>query len=247
VENSPFLEALKKRNLEVLFLVDPIDEYAVQQLREYETKKLVCVTKEGLDLPVSEEEKKAREEEKAQYDGLCKKIKEILGDKIEKCTVSDRMVESPCSLVTGEYGWSANMERIMKAQALRDNSMSQYMASKKTMEINPKHPIVRNIKDKFTKDPGDKSIKDLVWLMFETSLLTSGFSLDEPTKFAGRIHKLIKLGLEIFDDDEEADEEEEEPEAEKEKDKEAPAAKDEPDEDVPPLETEDVSAMEEVD
>merc|ERR1712013_701602 len=197
VESSPFLEKLKKRDLEVLYLVDPIDEYAVQQLREYDGKKLMCVTKEGLDIGLTEEE------EKAAFEGLCKKMKEILGDKVEKVIVSDRMVESPCSLVTGEYGWSANMERIMKAQALRDSSMSGYMQSKKTMEINPSHAIVSTLKERFTTDPSDKTIKDLVWLLFETSLLTSGFSLTEPVKFAGRIHKLIKLGLAIFEDDDE--------------------------------------------
>jgi molecular chaperone HtpG len=186
VEASPFLEALKKRDLEVLFLVDPIDEYAVQQLREYDGKKLQCVTKEGLDLGMTEDEKKAIEEEKAQFEGLCKKMKEILGDKVEKVTISDRMVESPCSLVTGEYGWSANMERIMKAQALRDNSMTSYMVSKKTMEINPKHPIISTLKDRFTSDPSDKTIKDLVWLLFETSLLTSGFSLEAPSSYASK-------------------------------------------------------------
>merc|ERR1719293_328824 len=198
VEASPFLEALKKRDLEVLYLVDPIDEYAVQQLREYDGKKLMCVTKEGLDLGLTEDEKKKQEDDKAAFEGLCKKMKEILGDKVEKVIVSDRMVESPCSLVTGEYGWSANMERIMKAQALRDNSMQSYMMSKKTMEINPSHPIVSTLKERFTTDPSDKTIKDLVWLLFETSLLTSGFSLQEPVKFAGRIHKLIKLGLAIL-------------------------------------------------
>merc|ERR1712156_854240 len=202
VEASPFLEALKKRDLEVLYLVDPIDEYAVQQLREYDGKKLMCVTKEGLDLGLTEDEKKKQEDDKAAFEGLCKKMKEILGDKVEKVIVSDRMVESPCSLVTGEYGWSANMERIMKAQALRDNSMQSYMMSKKTMEINPSHPIVSTLKQRFTTDPSDKTIKDLVWLLFETSLLTSVFSLQEPVKFAGRIHKLIKLGLAIFEDDE---------------------------------------------
>jgi len=241
VEASPFLEALKKRNFEVLYLVDPIDEYAIQQLKEYEGKKLMCVTKEGLDLGLNEDEKKALEEEKAQYEGLCKKIKEILGDKVEKVTTSDRMIESPCSLVTGEYGWSANMERIMKAQALRDNSMTSYMQSKKTMEINPKHPIVKTIKDKYTKDPSDKSIKDLVWLLFDTALLTSGFSLDEPTRFASRIHKLIKLGLEIF-------EEEEEPIAPSSAVQDSGHAQEEQDdEDVPKLETENLGAMEEVD
>jgi len=205
VEASPFLEALKKRDLEVLYLVDPIDEYAAQQLREYDGKKLMCVTKEGLDLPISEEEKKKKEDEKTAYESLTKKMKEILGDKVEKVIVSYRMVDSPCSLVTGEYGWSANMERIMKAQALRDNSMTQYMQSKKTMEINPNHAIVSNLKDKFASDPSDKTIKDLVWLLFETAMLTSGFSLEEPVKFAERIHKLIKLGLSIFDEDDEDD------------------------------------------
>merc|ERR1719356_1579522 len=137
VENSPFLERLKKNGYEVLYMVDPIDEYAVQQLKEYDGKKPVCCTKEGLELDDSEEEKKKKEEVKAQFEPLCRIMKDILGDKVEKVIVSDRIVDSPCCLVTGEYGWSANMERIMKAQALRDNSMSSYMSSKKTLELNP--------------------------------------------------------------------------------------------------------------
>merc|ERR1712078_510443 len=145
VENSPFLERLKKRGLEVLFMVDPIDEYAVQQLKEYDGKKLVCCTKEGLQLDDSEDEKK-KEEVKAQFEPLCRVMKDILGDKVEKVVVSDRLVDSPCTLVTGEYGWSANMERIMKAQALRDNSMSSYMASKKTMEINPDNSVMDELR-----------------------------------------------------------------------------------------------------
>merc|ERR1711967_88548 len=227
VEAAPFIEQLKKRGYEVLFMVDPIDEYAVQQLKEYDGKKLKAVTKEGLDLEKTEEEKAEFEEKKAACENLCKLMKEVLGDKAEKVVVTDRLSTSPCCLVTGEYGWSANMERIMKAQALKDNSMSGYMASKKTMEVNPLHPIIDALRTRADEDKNDKTVKDLVLLLFETALLTSGFSLEEPNTFGGRIHRMIKLGLSIDDD----------------------IGLDDDDHDLPPLE-EDVdegSRMEEVD
>ncbi|CDY36807.1 BnaA03g10790D [Brassica napus] len=152
VENSPFLEKLKKKGFEVLYMVDAIDEYAIGQLKEFEGKKLVSATKEGLKLGESEDEKKKKEELKEKFEGLCKVIKDVLGDKVEKVIVSDRVVDSPCCLVTGEYGWTANMERIMKAQALRDSSMA-------------------------------------------------GYILDEPNTFGSRIHRMLKLGLSIDEDD----------------------------------------------
>jgi len=227
VEGSPFLERLKKKGYEVLFLTDPIDEYAVQQLKEFEGKKLICATKEGLKLSETEDEKKTFEELKAKTEPLCKLIKEVLDEKVEKVVVSNRLEHAPCVLVTGEYGWSANMERIMKAQALRDASTSAYMMSKKTMEVNPSNPIIQSLREKVSADQSDKTVKDVIWMLYDTSLLTSGFSLDEPTTFANRIHRLIKLGLSI-DEDEAGDAE---------------------DEDVPALEAneEPDSTMEEVD
>jgi molecular chaperone HtpG len=227
VENSPFLEGLKKKGLEVLYMTDPIDEYAMQQLKEIEGKKLKCVTKEGLELD-SEDEKKKFEDLKKEYEELTKVVKETLGDKVEKVILSARLAGSPCILSTGEFGWSANMERIMKAQALRDNSMSTFMVSKKTMELNPHHAIVQELKKKCDADKNDKTVKDLIHLMFDTALLTSGFSLEDPTNFASRIHRMIKLGLSIADDAEE----------------------EVADEDIPPLEADDgeqESKMEEVD
>jgi molecular chaperone HtpG len=201
VRQSAFVERLTKRGIEVLFMVDPIDEYATQQLREYEGKQLVCVSKEGLELPEDEEEKKQFEEVKAEYENLCKIMKDVLDKRVEKVTVSNRLVTSPCCIVTSQYGWSANMERIMKAQALRDASMGSYMVSKKTLEINPEHSIIKALKERAEADKNDKSVKDLVLLMFEAALLSSGFSLEDPQLFASRLHRMVKLGLAIDEED----------------------------------------------
>ena len=201
VANSAFVERVKKRGFEVIYMTEPIDEYVVQQLKDFDGKTLVSVTKEGLELPEDEEEKKKREEDKAKFENLCKVMKDILDKKVEKVVVSNRLVESPCCIVTSQYGWTANMERIMKAQALRDTSTMGYMAAKKHLEINPDHAIVETLRQKAEADKNDKAVKDLVMLLFETALLSSGFALEEPQVHASRIHRMIKLGLGIDEDD----------------------------------------------
>merc|ERR1711993_88278 len=230
VAASAFVERLKKRGLEVVYMTEPIDEYVVQQLKEFDGKNLVSVTKEGLDLPEDDSEKEKKENDMKKFEGLCKVMKDILDKKVEKVVVSSRLVSSPCCIMTSQYGWTANMERIMKAQALRDTSTMGYMAAKKHLEINPDHSIVENLRQRAETDKNDKSVKDLVLLLFETSLLSSGFSLEDPAVHARRIHRMIKLGLGIDEEDE----------------AEAAVADDT---DMPPLEgeSEDASRMEEVD
>ncbi|CAG0882273.1 unnamed protein product [Darwinula stevensoni] len=231
VSNSAFVERVRKRGFEVVYMVEPIDEYCVQQLKEYDGKQLVSITKEGLELPEDEAEKKKREEDKAKFENLCKVMKDILDKKVEKVVVSNRLVTSPCCIVTSQYGWSANMERIMKAQALRDTSTMGYMAAKKHLEVNPDHPIVETMRARAEADKNDKSVKDLVMLLYETALLSSGFTLEDPGVHASRIYRMIKLGLGIDDD-------------------EASASETAATEEMPPLEGDDAadaSRMEEVD
>lgn len=193
VENAPFLEKLRSKKYEVLYLVDPIDEYMVQQVKEFDGKKLTSATKDELHFDESEDERKDFDELKKQTESLCKLFKDTLGDKIEKAVCSERIVSSPCCLVTGGYGWSANMERIMKAQALSNNNMGFQMGSKKIMEINPKNNLIKAL----VKSEDDSTKRDFIWLLYESALLTSGFSLEDPNAFASRIHNILNAGLNV--------------------------------------------------
>ena len=202
VEKSLFLEQLTKKGYEVLYMCDPIDEYCMQQLKTFDDKKFVDITKENLNIELSEDEKKKEEEDKKTFEDLCKTIKDLLGNNVSKVVVSNRLNKSPCCLATGEYGWSANMERIMKAQTLRNDQMMGHMGSQKTLELNPDNSVIKELNSKLSVDKNDKTIKDIVWLLYETTLINSGFQLDEPSMFCDRINRMIKMGLSVEDDEE---------------------------------------------
>ncbi|VVU94656.1 Hsp90 protein [seawater metagenome] len=202
IQNSPFLEQLKKKDIEVLFMTDAIDEYMLQQFKGYNEKTLVDVSKEDLGLEQTDEEKKEFEQQEESFKGLCEHVKELLSERVSKVSISNRIVDTPCVLSSSKFGWSANMQRIMKAQALADNSMHQFMMGQKIFEINPNHRTIKGLKEKFDKDKNDTTIRDLVWLLYESSMLNCGFSLDDPSAFTQRINRIIDLGMN-FDEDEE--------------------------------------------
>lgn len=194
IESSPFLEILQKKEYDVLLMTDPIDEYAMQQVKEYNGKKLADISKTDLKLDdeISKEEKDKLNKE---YDDLCKFIKTVLGDKIEKVIISDRLVDSPCALTTSQYGLNANMERILKAQAMGDPNLMMHMSSKKNLELNPNSKLINILRDKFDKNKDDKMVKNLIWLFYETSLITSGFTIENPSSYGKRIYNILALEL----------------------------------------------------
>jgi heat shock protein beta len=211
VKNSPFLEKLNARGLEVIYMIDPLDEYLVQSMTEFEGTTLMSVTKEGLKLDDSDKDKLAKQKE--EFKDLTSWLQGVYGDKVEKVVVSNRINKSPMVLVTGQYGWSANMERIMHAQTFANAQDASWLHSKKTLEINPFHPIIKELKTKTSADPSDKSLTDLAMLLYDAALLQSGFAMKEPNDFASRIHRVVSNGLDVDpnaqSDAEPADEEEE--------------------------------------
>ena len=199
LRQSSFVQGITKKGFEVLLMNEPIDEYTLQQLTEYDGKKLVSITKEGFELPETSDEKKSFEELKLDYKYTCSQIQSLLKDRCEKVVLSNRLNNTPCCIVTGQFGWSANMERIMKAQTLGDNTSMQYMISKKTLEINPHHIIVKELKNKLAlEDDMSKKINiNIVNLMYDTALIDSGFTLDHSSIFANRIYNMLEMGLGI--------------------------------------------------
>jgi len=217
---SPFVERLLKKGYEVLYLVEPIDEYCIQSLPEFDGKKFQNVAKEGLEIDSGEDAKKKNEEMAKDLEPLLNWLKEdALKDKIEKAVVSQRLASTPCALVASQYGWSGNMERIMKAQAYKkseDSMNSFYATQKKTLEINPRHPLVKELNHRVQKTKDDPTTKDLANVLFETAMLRSGFALQETASFAERIERMLRLSLDVPLDAKVEEEPEPEPEPPKE-------------------------------
>lgn len=197
LEKSPFLERLTKKNYEVIFFTDPVDEYLMQYLMDYEDRKFQNVSKEGLKLGKDSKDKELKES----FKDLTKWWKTTLAsDNVDDVKISNRLADTPCIVVTSKYGWSANMERIMQSQTLSDASKQAYMKGKRVLEINPRHPIIKELRERVVKDPEDVTVKQTAQLIYQTALMESGFVLNDPKDFASRIYESVKSSLDISPD-----------------------------------------------
>ncbi|KAJ6217849.1 hypothetical protein RDWZM_009006 [Blomia tropicalis] len=192
---SPFAEGLVERGFEVIYMTEPIDEYSISHLREFDGIPLVSIVKEGLDLCETDEEKKEHKETEKQFEKLCNSIKNVLHKQIDKVYVSNRLVTSPCCIVANQHSMSGNMERISRAQTLRSHPTKDIFGSKRLFEINPNHSVIIRMRELFDQDQNSKSARDLTWILYETALLQSGFSLENPSIHTDRIYRMIMMGL----------------------------------------------------
>ncbi|KAM6436567.1 endoplasmin [Liasis olivaceus] len=214
-ESSPFVERLLKKGYEVIYLTEPVDEYCIQALPEFDNKRFQNVAKEGVKFDESEKSKETREALEKEYEPLLTWMKEkALKDKIEKAVLSQRLTQSPCALVASQYGWSGNMERIMKAQAYqtgKDISTNYYASQKKTFEINPRHPLIKDMLRRVQENEDDQTVADLAVVLLETATLRSGYLLPDTKEYGDRIERMLRLSLNI-DPEEKVEDEPEEPE-----------------------------------
>lgn len=215
-ESSPFVEKLLKKGYEVIYLTEPVDEYCIQALPEFDGKRFQNVAKEGVKFDESEKTKEKREALEKEFEPLTTWLKDKpLKDMIEKAVLSQRLTNSPCALVASQYGWSGNMERIMKAQAYqtgKDISTNYYASQKKTLELNPKHPLVKQLLNRVNTDAEDQTASDLAVVLFETATLRSGYQLADTKAYGDRIERMLRLSLNVPLDEQIEEEPEEEPE-----------------------------------
>ncbi|XP_052316266.1 endoplasmin-like isoform X2 [Oncorhynchus keta] len=219
-ESSPFVEKLLKSGYEVIYLTEPVDEYCIQALPEFDGKRFQNVAKEGVKFDESDKTKEKREGLEKEYEPLTTWMKDsALKDKIEKAVLSQRLTNSPCALVASQYGWSGNMERIMKAQAYqtgKDISTNYYASQKKTLEINPKHPLIKEMLKRINDNAEDQTASDLAVVLFETATLRSGYQLADTKAYGDRIERMLRLSMNVDLNEEPEEEPEEEVKADEE-------------------------------
>jgi molecular chaperone HtpG len=191
INNSPFLEKFKSKNYEVIYMTDPLDEYVSQQIRDYKDKKLICISKENVELAFDDDEQKDFEQNKTDYKNVCDFIKSVLSDNVEKVIVSNKLDSSPCILSTSDFAMTANMQRILKAQTFNSGQDINHMLGRKVLEINPNNNIIKKIKNKIENQEIDDKLKEIVLLMYEATLQVSGFALENPSSFTTKVFNLI--------------------------------------------------------
>nr|ADA70351.1 heat shock protein [Ctenopharyngodon idella] len=215
-ESSPFVERLLKKGYEVVYLTEPVDEYCIQALPEFDGKRFQNVAKEGVKFDENDKAKEKREALEKEFEPLTTWMKDkALKDNIEKAILSQRLTNSPCALVASQYGWSGNMERIMKAQAYqtgKDISTNYYASQKKTLEINPKHPLIKEMLRRVKEDAEDQTAADLAVVLFETATLRSGYQLSDTKAYGERIERMLRLSMNVDLDAQVEEEPEDEPE-----------------------------------
>lgn len=198
-QKSPFLASAKAKGVEVLFLTDPVDEYAAQHLADYDGHRLMSLTKEGLRFGDEDEEvsKKRVKLYKETYKGLTKYLKELFGNKVSKVTVAQHPLAAPSVIVSSQYGHSANMERIMKAQTFASQDPMRGMGSQRILELNPRHPIVAELNNLAAAAPKEQATVDMAHLLYDTALLASGFSQDDTEGFSERMYRMMASELNV--------------------------------------------------
>merc|ERR1712039_981910 len=192
---APAMEKMRQKGYEVLYMVDPIDEICSQSIVDFEGKKLVDINKAGLDLGKSEDEKKDMEELEKDYEPVATWLKKQLGERVQKVQISDRLVDSPATLVQGEWGMSPMMQRYMKSQTTSSASDSAFAIGSRNqaiLEINPQHNVIKQLKSAMETDAESDDTEDMVLLVYETAALIGGYSIEDPGDFAARVNKLME-------------------------------------------------------
>merc|ERR1719152_76993 len=232
---SPSVEKLLSKDIEIIFMTDSVDEYTVQHLTEFEGKRLINASREGLKLEEGDKEKKREEKYKEMFKPLLDYAKDILGKKVEKVQISKHLVQSPVVVLSADYGWTAQMEKVMKSQAFADQSKFEFMKSKRMFEINPRHPMIVELNSRLAEKPeGDDTISDMVMSLYLSAVVSAGYQLmpEDASDFSQRVAKLVGSTLSVESDAELAPElevadEPEDTEEEEEEEEDASANKDE--------------------